>query len=120
MAVTATINGTQVTIKVGWVLRDHYNEVLDGGTIVIPQTNEINIRPYDEVVLSGSPLTATKTYLVAHYSKRQIAFTPVAKYEYSVSLVSKTIKLQRTYLPNVSITQPVTCVGFTVDQAIQR
>jgi hypothetical protein len=120
MAVTATINGTQVTIKVGWVLRDHYNEVLDGGTIVIPQTNEINIRPYDEVVLSGSPLTATKTYLVAHYSKRQIAFTPVAKYEYSVSLVSKTIKLQRTFLPNVSITQPVTGAGITVAQAIQQ
>jgi hypothetical protein len=120
MAITATINGTQVGVKVGWVLRDHYNEVLDGGTIVIPQTNEINIRPYDEVVLSGSPLTATKTYVVAHYSKKQIAFTPTAKYEYSVSLVSKTIKLQRTFLPNISITQPVTGNGITIAQAIQR
>jgi hypothetical protein len=120
MAITATINGTQVAVKVGWVLRDHYNEILDGGTIVIPQTNKLNIRPFDEVVLSGSPLTASKTYLVAHYTERQVAFTPTAKYEYSVSLVSKTIKLQRTFLPNVSITQPVTGAGITIAQAIQR
>jgi hypothetical protein len=120
MAVTATIKGTAVPIKVGWVLRDHYNEILDGGTIVIPQTNKLNIRPYDEVVLTGSPLTAAKTYLIAHYTERQIAFTPVAKYEYTVSLVSKTIKLQRIFLPNVSITQPRTGPGITIAQAIQR
>lgn len=120
MAITATINGTSVAIKTGWVLRDHYNETLDGGTIVVPQTNKLTIRPYDEVVLSGSPLTATKRFLVAHYTERQIAFTPTAKYEYSISLVSKTIKLQRTFLPNISITQPVTGNGITIAQAIQR
>lgn len=120
MAITATLKGSQVPIKVGWVLRDHYNEILDGGTIVIPQTTKLNIRPYDEVVLSGSPLTAAKTYLVAHYSERQVAFTPVAKYEYSVSLVSKTIKLQRTFLPNISVTQPRTGAGITIAQAIAR
>jgi hypothetical protein len=120
MAITATINGTSVSIKTGWVLRDHYNETLDGGTIMVPQTNRLTIRPYDEVVLSGSPLSAEKRFLVAHYSERQIAFTPTAKYEYSISLVSKTIKLQRTFLPNISITQPVTGPGITIAQAITR
>lgn len=120
MAITATINGTQVSIKPGAVIRDHYNEILDGGTIVVPQTNRLTIRPFDEVVLSGSPLTGTKKYLVAHYSESQVAFTPTAKYEYSISLVSKTIKLQRTFLPNISLTQPRTGNGITIAQAIQR
>lgn len=120
MAITATINGTSVNVKTGVVLRDHYNEILDGGTLVIPQTNKLTIRPYDEIILTGTQLTGEKRYLVAHYTERQIAFTPVAKYEYNISLVSKTIKLQRTFLPNISITQPVTGQGITIAQAIQR
>ena len=120
MAITAIINNVTVNVKPGIVIRDHYNEILDGGTIVIPQTAKLNIRPFDQVVLSGSPLAGPKTYLVAHYSERQIAFTPTAIFEYSVSLVSKTIKLQRTFLPNVSITQPVTGAGITIATAIQR
>jgi hypothetical protein len=120
MAITATINGTSVNVKTGVVIRDHYNEVLDGGTLVIPQTNKLTIRPFDEITLTGTQLTGEKRYLVAHYTERQIAFTPVAKYEYNISLVSKTIKLQRTFLPNISITQPVTGAGITIAQAIQR
>lgn len=105
------INGVEAryTISEGAVFTENYNETLDSGTIILPQlTSEIEIEPYDVVVIfttDDSQIAINERRLcVDTYVCTQTSLDP-AIYKYEISLFSETKILEGILLPSISITR---------------
>lgn len=99
-----TINGNQVNFKYGITLKDILNQDLNTGSLVIPNSDELDIEPFDLVVITYETIKQIKLY-VGTVSSKITKFSGVKKYNYDIGLVSLSTKLQRIILPNKSITQ---------------
>lgn len=101
-----TINGNQVNFKYGLTITDILNQDLNTGLLIIPQTNNIQIEPFDQVVITYET-TKQLNMIVGNYVKKISKFSGTKLYDYEITLVSPTIKLQRIVLPNRSITRKI-------------
>jgi hypothetical protein len=87
----------------GAILVDNLNETLDSATILLPPMNDINIKPFDIVEITGDNIER-RMYFVDNFIKKQVSFNP-AKYEYTINAMSKTKGLERIILPAMSYTK---------------
>lgn len=99
-----TINGNQVNFKYGITIKDILNQDLNTGVLILPNSDEIDIEPFDLVEITYETIKQLKFY-VGTISSKISKFEGVKKYTYDIGLVSLTTKLQRIILPNRSITQ---------------
>ena len=96
--------------KDGFVLNDNLSEILDSGTIVLNKIAKQKFEPFDIVELHSNHF-ANKTMLIDNVVEAQVSFNP-ERYDYVISLMSKTKELERIVLPNFSVTRPVTESGY--------
>ena len=101
-----TLNGNSVDFKYGITLHDVLNKDLNSGILIIPQAGEISIEPFDEVVITYET-TKIIYMIVGTYKKTITKFAGVKNYNYEITLVSPTLKLQRIILPARSITRKI-------------
>ena len=100
------INSVSVNFKDGVVLKEILNQDLDTATLVIPNSNQLDIEPMDEILISleQGPSPTQKRMLVGTINQKISKFGSSKKYLYELGLVSLTVKLQRIVLPSRSIT----------------
>lgn len=117
---------TVYEIADGAVFIENYNETLDSGTIIIQQRfSEIDIEPYDSVVIwSGdladlTPQVEIKRMLVDSFTCTQTSLNPPI-YKYEISLFSETKKLEGILCPSLSITKPLSGSQLSVLDYIKR
>lgn len=101
-----TLNGSDVNFKYGLSITDVLNKNLNTGVLVIPQTNNLTIEPFDEVVIRYET-TKYLYMIVGGYRKTITKFSGTEQYNYELTLVSPTLKLQRIVLPARSITRKI-------------
>lgn len=99
------INGISYDMADGFIYNDKYTEELDSGTITIPFSDKLNLSPFDFVEISDDRF-GTKYFVIDTWVEETISFNPL-KYNYTINLVSETIKLQKIVLPNITITHPI-------------
>lgn len=100
---SGTYYGAEHPAIAGAILVDNLNETLDSATILLPPMNDINIKPFDIVEITGDNIER-RMYLVDNFIKKQVSFNP-AKYEYTINTMSKTKGLERIILPATSYTK---------------
>ena len=140
MELVCKIKGVFYSITTGATFSEEYNETLDSGTIIIPQTKKIDLSPYDDVYIwnsdedfdgyynkgditpngiatENSPLPKFfKHLLVDSYQAEMIGLD--GKYNYTINLMSETKGLDVIPCPNISITQSLkdsekrTCIFY--------
>lgn len=106
------INGVSYDMADGFIYNDKYTEELDSGTITIPFSDKLNLSPFDFVEISDDRF-GTKYFVIDTWVEETVSFIPL-KYNYTINLVSETIKLQKVVLPNIAITQPINDIQYTV------
>lgn len=115
-----TINGQNVNFKYGLTINSIFNKDLNTGFLVIPQTDDIQIEPFDKVVITHNTINQI-FMIVGNYKKTISKFSGQKLYNYEITLVSPTIKLQRIILPNRSITRKIsTDNSLSIYQVIER
>ena len=95
--------GAEHPVIAGTILVDNLNETLDSATILLPPMNDINIKSFDIVEITGDNIER-RMYFVDNFIKKQVSFNP-AKYEYTINTMSKTKGLERIILPAMSYTK---------------
>lgn len=101
---SVTINNNNVNFKYGMTITDILNQDLNTGILVIPNEGDLDIQPFDLVVITYEVTKQIKMYVGTINSKIS-KFNGTKKYLYEIGLVSLTTKLQRIILPNKTITQ---------------
>lgn len=109
-----------MNFKDGLTIKDILNRNLDTSIIVLPNVEQLDIEPMDEVVIVFEVIK-TRKFLVASVNQKVSSFGNVKKFLYEISLVSLAIKLQRIILPNRSVTNTVTGLGdYTIKQVMEN
>lgn len=106
------INGVSYKMADGFIYNDKYTEELDSGTITIPFSDKLNLSPFDFVEISDDRF-GTKYFVIDTWIEETVSFNPL-KYNYTINLVSETIKLQKVVLPNIAITQPINALQSSI------
>ena len=106
------INGVELKYddKIG--LNSAFNETLDTGVVIIPNSKEIAVKRLDSALIVNESTNTRKYFKVGTIFKEFETFEEPFKYKYTIELVSPTIDLQNIVLPNVSITQPLEITGI--------
>lgn len=112
------INGVEYPLADGFLINDKLNEELDSGVITIPLINKLNLSPFDKVEITRD-YSGTKHLLINTWNDTTTSFTP-PKYNYSIALISETIKLQKIVCPDLAISQPIGLEQKTIWQKIQE
>lgn len=99
------INNIEYIVNDGFILKDKYTEELDSGMITIPFSDKLNLSPFDFVEIEDERF-GKKYFLIDTWTEDIVSFNPL-KYNYNISLISETIKLQKVVLPNLAITQRI-------------
>lgn len=103
----AIINGKTFDIAIGNTFADNLNERLDSATIILNHIEEIDLKPfYDVIITDNDDASFKKRYLVDNYTKTRLSLNENC-YKYKIALMSETKGLEKIQLPNVSITQPL-------------
>ena len=99
------INNQEIIVDDKIALNSAFNETLDTGVIIIPNSFELSIKRMDKAIITNSE--GIRYYFkVGTIVKEYETFEKPYKYKYTIELVSPTIDLQNIVLPNISITQP--------------
>lgn len=108
MAIKVYLNNVLVPHKDGIPITFTNNEQLDSGILVIPNvTTKLTIKRNDQIKIQINT-TTSYYYLVAGYQYSLATVKSPYVYNYEITLVSYTMKLQSYLLPNITITQPLT------------
>lgn len=100
------INNQEIIVDDKIALNSAFNETLDTGVIIIPNSSELSIKRLDSAIITNSE--GIRYYFkVGTIVKEYETFEEPYKYKYTIELVSPTIALQMIVLPNISITQPL-------------
>ena len=92
-------------IAEGATFTDNYNETLDSATILLSHLpNEIEIEPYDVVVVEITGESKPRRLCVDTYECREIMLNPRI-FNYEISLFSETKILETIALPSLKITK---------------
>lgn len=103
----ATINGKTFDIAIGNTFADNLNEKLDSATIILNHIEEIDLKPfYDVIITDNDNPSFKKHYLVDNYTKTRLSLNENC-YKYKIALMSETKGLEKIQIPNISITQPL-------------
>lgn len=111
-----TIEGTPVNFKYGLTITELLNQDLDTAVLLIPDSQELTIEPFDEVVVTFETINQRR-FFVGTISSKITSYGDTFKYNYEIGLVSLTLRLQRILLPNRTITQSLDGV---FDKTIKR
>ena len=96
--------GTEIfNIKDGLTYVDNLSEELDSATVVLQFVDKCDFESFDLVEIQYQT-GERKTMLINDFIENIVSFNPL-KYEYTINLMSKTKELERTILPNISITK---------------
>lgn len=101
-----TLNGNSINFNYGITIHDVLNRDLNSGLLIIPQTADLSIEPFDEVIITYET-TELLYFYVGTYKKTITKFQGTKNYNYEITLVSPTLKLQRIILPARSITRKI-------------
>ena len=103
------LNGVEVQAKPGLNIKTELSEKLDTGLLIIPQTEELTIECLDQITIQDADLDPIfiKYFLVSDWNRKVVVWGDTKKYNYQVTLISPTIRLQRIPMPNRKITQPL-------------
>ena len=101
------INDVEIKLEDKIALNSAFNETLDTGVVIIPNSEEIAVKRLDKAVIVNDSTNTRKYFKVGTIVKEFETFEQPFKYKYTIELVSPTIDLQSIVLPNVSITQPL-------------
>lgn len=104
------INDDEIKLEDKIALNSAFNETLDTGTIIIPNTSELAIKRLDKAIITNEK-GFRKYFKVGTIVKEFETYEEPFKYKYTIELISPTIDLQSIVLPNVSITQPLEITG---------
>lgn len=110
------LKGVEVKFAPGYKLRSVLSDELDVGNLTLPQTEDLNIKPMDEIYFEKYD----KYMYVATVNRNTVQFIPTKLYDYQLQLVSRTIVLQRIVIPKRSIKQPIIGAKKTIYQIITR
>lgn len=99
------INNVEHEITDGFILKDKYTEELDSAMMTIPFSDKLDLSPFDFVEIEDDRF-GKKYFLIDTWAEDVVSFSPL-KYNYNISLISETIKLQKVVMPNLSITQRI-------------
>jgi len=99
-----TIEGIPVNFKYGLTITELLNQDLDTAVLLIPNSEELSIEPFDEVIITYETINQRR-FFVGTVNSRISRYGDSFKYNYEIGLVSLTLKLQRIILPNKTITQ---------------
>ena len=105
------INNVEIKIEDKLTLNSAFNESLDTGVIIIPNSEEIAVKRLDSAKITNENNVTIKYFKVGTVIKEFETFEEPFRYKYTIELVSPTIDLQSIVLPNVSITQPLEITG---------
>lgn len=108
--ISVFINDIEINYDDKIALNKAFNEALDSGVLIIPNTEELAINRLDSVVIKENDKTIN-FFLVGTIVKEFETFEKPFKYKYTLELVSPTIQLQSIVLPNISATQPLSITG---------
>lgn len=89
-------------IRPGIVRSMSLSDELDSATIILSNTDRINIEPNDLVELTNE-YNKLEYWLVANYTREVFSVAPL-KYNYTIDLMSPTRVLETIILPNLTIT----------------
>lgn len=105
------INDVEIKLEDKLALNSAFNETLDTGVIIIPNSEEIAIKRLDSAKITNENDVTIKYFKVGTVVKEFETFEEPFRYKYTIELVSPTIDLQSIVLPNISITQPLDITG---------
>lgn len=105
------INGVEIKYDDKIALNSAFNETLDTGVVIIPNSKEIAVKRLDSALIVNENTNTRKYFKVGTIVKEFETFEEPFKYKYTIELVSPTIDLQNIVLPNISITQPLEITG---------
>ena len=105
------INDVEIKIEDKLALNSAFNETLDTGVIIIPNSEEIAVKRLDSAKITNENNVTIKYFKVGTVVKEFETFEEPFRYKYTIELVSPTIDLQSIVLPNISITQPLDITG---------
>ena len=105
MNLKCKINNVEYKIVDGATFSEEYNETLDSGEIIISQVGKIDIKPFDDVYITGRN-GFYKHLLIDSFIEERLNLTENL-YKYKISLFSETKGLERVQIPNITITQPL-------------
>lgn len=105
------INDVEIKLEDKLALNSAFNETLDTGVIIIPNSEEITIKRLDSAKIKNENDVTIKYFKVGTVVKEFETFEEPFRYKYTIELVSPTIDLQSIVLPNISITQPLDITG---------
>ena len=98
------INGISYNVDEGVSLIDKATEELDSLTFTISNINQIQLEPFQRVVITFED--NTKRYMLVNTWVEEVASVYGLK-TYTINCISETKKLERVQLPNLTITQPL-------------
>lgn len=100
-------------------LKSAFNETLDSGVLIIPNTEELSIKRLDEVIIKNDNEEG-KVFLIGTFVKEINCFEKPFLYKYTINLVSPTLYLQSIQLPNITMSQPILGEKRTIYYQIKR
>lgn len=112
-----TINGVEINVNDGIIIKDKYTEELDTAMITIPYVNKLNLSPFDFVEIIDDRFT--KYFVIDTWVEETVGFNPM-KYTYNINLISETVKLQKVVMPNIAITQPIGSQAKTIGEMLEK
>ena len=105
----------------GATITENFNQTLDSANIRISHLyNEINIEPYDDVILHDDNNRLEDKYMCVDSYTRNEEGLDNPTYSYEISLFSLTKKLENIILPNLSITPHRTGVVLNIYDYLKR
>lgn len=102
----------------GFTRVENLSEELDSMTVIVDRIDKQDFEPFDVVDLLADEQT-TRTMLIDKLVETQVAFAP-DKFTYTIQLMSLTKKLERTIIPNFSVTKPLNGSALKVSDVLQR
>lgn len=108
------INGIEYNYKPGFSIKRILSDTLDTALVIIPQVTEMEIEPLDRAELHG------KKMYVSAYTRKVVSFESPRVYNYQVELISMTMYLQRIWMPNRSVTQPIVGTKKTIYEVLNN
>lgn len=99
-----SINYKSYNVDEGVSLIDKATEELDSLTFTISNINQIQLEPFQRVVITFED--NTKRYMLVNTWVEEVASIYGLK-TYTINCISETKKLERVQLPNMTITQPL-------------
>lgn len=104
----------------GFILTQTYNEILDSGTVIIPNVDYLNINRLDIVNIEDTESNEKINLCIGTITKEWSSSLPSHKYDYTLTLLSLNVLIQDKVLPNLTVTQPLFGDKYSIYYEMKR